>query len=1130
MSNPKRIIATTIMLLVAGAAIAADRPDFDDHVLAFDVAEIEWNPRVTETAPAIHELAVTIEGFLAESLLRMEVPNTSYVDLVEGIMEFELPSGSVMTGLRLDVGGMLVKGVGVEKWLAQRAYNAEVGKRVDPALLSHVRDNRYRLQLYPIAPGESRIVEIKWIQPLREHDGRLIYDFPFYSSKAISIEEIVLRTPSGNELQISYSEVDFQKTTLGGVDVYSGRKGYYTINRRFRVSVENSALNKEWMGTWDGVGYSSVRRAESTPANTSVGEITVIWDASLSRHTESHRNEIDFLVDCLNAMDTERVNLFMLQNGIKSLGSFGVDRKWSSLRSALNDIIYDGYSNVAEITDFLTPWQNTPAIFVTGRLEYSRRLLKPTPSYLAVVSNDEYWWWFTSTQQLRAATRGILWHRGNRSDSEGVRQISQFLAEKLRAGHDSIVECDSKGNVRAIHRKGVLASSEAYTYELITDYPRYVEGLRIITEYYPRLWRDWRQGELASRWHVVSPYSSLLVLETPEQYVRWGVQPPDEVPWDRAEYEELKTASDEAGLLDDWQINNVQRFSEMLAEVDNWLSVAHERVESGLPADEQELADVYRAFSVDEFEKVELPAKYLSVGRRYYGGGCFPAGTPVWTEGGVSVPIESITEGTVITSYDCISQATGASSVTGINESPYSGDITTLSIAGSYLEATGNHPFLVISGKNLHNRRNPEDIEPAEQEKLADGRWVEARDLQIGDRLMDRNGSFIVVDGIYRKAVTNITVYNLTVERTQNYAVGTSGIIVHNKGQAEGSATAGEAVASSPDIDDSAGLSEGGKQADTADVVARHQSSYGFSDLSYESESSAYEEYLSLRKKHWRTGGFHVEAARWFAENGSVEKAELALSNLRELGVYGSTFLIHGAMVFEALDMHENALSFLSQVEEDLDYPDIVTLTYLADLYLLAGRPEEATFIFHKYLSQIENQSGEEDSSGSKAIGGELLSLYLDYLVLTGGDLPDLSDYGVKELPGEKWDKSLRIKALWPDGHSCSLVVVEPGGEAVFHDNFRSNTGGLIWSKYKYSRGPDEYLSLKPVEGEYKIYIVFPDTYDLENYPWLQEYASVRVSVFLPPGSRGIRYRIFHHDIPTRKGIYPIGSFVIESE
>jgi hypothetical protein len=109
----------------------------------------------------------------------------------------------------------------------------------------------------------------------------------------------------------------------------------------------------------------------------------------------------------------------------------------------------------------------------------------------------------------------------------------------------------------------------------------------------------------------------------------------------------------------------------------------------------------------------------------------------------------------------------------------YVGDIITVQHEGGQFEVTGGHPIWVKSGFDLESRPRCEHIFDNEHELQPHGRWVNARDLQVGDELFSRANPSLQIRSIsVRSEIT--TVYNLTVADYHTYTVGTSEILVHN--------------------------------------------------------------------------------------------------------------------------------------------------------------------------------------------------------------------------------------------------------------------------------------------------------------------------------------------------------------
>ena len=114
---------------------------------------------------------------------------------VEGIYEFTLPEGAIITDLVLWIGDKRVQGLIMEKEEARRVYDDIVRQRIDPALIEQVTPNSFRLSIFPFPAGGSRRVEFEYMQLLDARNGRIDYTFPLApeTDQALQMELFVLR-------------------------------------------------------------------------------------------------------------------------------------------------------------------------------------------------------------------------------------------------------------------------------------------------------------------------------------------------------------------------------------------------------------------------------------------------------------------------------------------------------------------------------------------------------------------------------------------------------------------------------------------------------------------------------------------------------------------------------------------------------------------------------------------------------------------------------------------------------------------------------------------------------------------------------------------------------------------------
>lgn len=151
-------------------AVAARRPD--------ETGAPRW-PMVMQRLDA----QVTVRGDLAITTLEQTFFNPS-ADTVEGIYTFNTPPGAVLQSFGVDRRGRIVEGVVRERHQAAAQYQAQVyqGSTHDPALLEWDAPGRYHARLYPIAPGATRRVRVRYTQWLNpDPRGRRIYRLPLAS-------------------------------------------------------------------------------------------------------------------------------------------------------------------------------------------------------------------------------------------------------------------------------------------------------------------------------------------------------------------------------------------------------------------------------------------------------------------------------------------------------------------------------------------------------------------------------------------------------------------------------------------------------------------------------------------------------------------------------------------------------------------------------------------------------------------------------------------------------------------------------------------------------------------------------------------------------------------------------------
>ena len=90
--------------------------------------------------------SVTVDVQIDERIARTRTDQifTNHAEWeVEGIYEFTLPEGAIITDLVLWIGDKRIQGMVLEKEEARRTYDDIVGRRIDPALIEQVTPTNF---------------------------------------------------------------------------------------------------------------------------------------------------------------------------------------------------------------------------------------------------------------------------------------------------------------------------------------------------------------------------------------------------------------------------------------------------------------------------------------------------------------------------------------------------------------------------------------------------------------------------------------------------------------------------------------------------------------------------------------------------------------------------------------------------------------------------------------------------------------------------------------------------------------------------------------------------------------------------------------------------------------------------
>lgn len=542
--RPAFLILALALGLAAGALPAQQAARSSTAVLRTERAE-------TPVRLASAGVLVEAGAGVAQTTIDMTFANPND-RVLEGNLEFPLRPGQQVVGFALDVDGRMRDAVPVPKARARQVFESIERRGVDPGLLEQTQGEAFRLRIYPLPPRGERRVRIVLHEALaRDAAGwstTLLLQF------AAGLERLVVDVRA---LQPPVLRGPLRTPTPAFVDGayrYAFARGDVPAASGLTLQFPDAGAAPLQVQQHDGQRYvlAEVPAGAAAAPRTLPRTVGLLWDASMSGERRLHDLEFALLDAYFRAAGTVDVQLVRLRDRAEPVERFRVrGGDWSALRRALASTVYDGASNPAGWTPDASVGEYL--LFGDGLFNYGDA---PFP-------------------QLRAGQRLFAVHAGTGGDGARLAALADRHAGAALALRDAadlagatdallrdpprLVELDGLGVADLVAessraRDGVfrvaarLTGADARLRLRVAD----ARGTRVIEVPV----RDAIEGSLAARgwaryrlatlqaeparhraaiadigqsFGMVTPETSLLVLERVEDYAEHGIAPPAEL-------------------------------------------------------------------------------------------------------------------------------------------------------------------------------------------------------------------------------------------------------------------------------------------------------------------------------------------------------------------------------------------------------------------------------------------------------------------------------------------------------------------------------------------------------------------------------------------------------------------------
>ncbi|QTN34268.1 DUF2135 domain-containing protein [Akkermansiaceae bacterium] len=460
---------------------------------------------------------------------------------LEGELVFPLPDGAAVCGYSLDIAGVLVDGVVVTKERARVAFETEVRRNVDPGLVEHIQGNLYRTRIYPLPANGERRIRLTYTTPLataQNGDAALQIPMP---------REVIAKL----DVKIEVSAPDGIAPEVGGL----GDARFEKAEKIWRVAStsENAKPGEDILVALpkppvsfqrierDAAGTNRFMVTALAPARKQIapepGKIHVLWDASGSRYGADFTKEFELL----KRTKATGYSLTVFRDMPEPSRDFAnVDE----LIAAIKDAPYDGGTDISVLAS--QPAAHT-LLFTDGFDTLSGVTLEFGGSIpVAIVSQT-----VANREALRQACAGALIDLQTTTPEAAWSEIENPSSRVIGIKGTGVANVQGIGQPAQgrISLLGELTGDEASVRIQYADgsesEPFALSGADATEgEILATAWAAARVSQLSPRsdefsdelltlgrtYGIVSPATSLIVLETLDQWVRHEIEPPATLP------------------------------------------------------------------------------------------------------------------------------------------------------------------------------------------------------------------------------------------------------------------------------------------------------------------------------------------------------------------------------------------------------------------------------------------------------------------------------------------------------------------------------------------------------------------------------------------------------------------------
>lgn len=525
------------------------------------------------------DIQVEVTGNIASTRYTMVFKNKTN-RILEGELTFPLPDGRTVTYYALDINGKMRDAVPVEKARATEVFEEIERRQVDPGLLERVEGNNFRTRIYPIPANGIRTISIGYEEELTLERGLLYYRLPMaYSDslKKFAVKATVWKSSLKPLVPKSDDELRFDIAGENYVAAFS-RENYKPSRALIFALPAPADIPQVMMQPAQGSHYflASVAPRMGMRKKQWSSNLAIIWDVSLSASQRDLQREMETMDIIFAENKNAKAHLYFLNNTFKKIAK----GNWKELKDILEDAVYDGGTDFSKIN--LNDIEGDEILFFSDGISTlsdadflkNTKVNRPIHSVVSSSKAD-----YSTMKLIAGKTKGKFININALSNRKLKDELQNETLQFLGTEHGNAVREVYPSIAMPVAGKfSVAGISEANDEELtlLFGFGNKIEK-RIKVKLDAKnasnqgnVYKIWAQkkiaeldlsyeknrtelAELGQQFGIVTRNTSLIVLETISDYIRYKIEPPATEPELRAEYQHRQKENerdDKRNLLD----------------------------------------------------------------------------------------------------------------------------------------------------------------------------------------------------------------------------------------------------------------------------------------------------------------------------------------------------------------------------------------------------------------------------------------------------------------------------------------------------------------------------------------------------------------------------------------------------